>query len=200
VKIVSALFIVLFCGISALSARADATSDLGSPSQATRDRAAAILRKTFVPTPRSHFEKLLAAVKPGQSEQSLSAFLASQHVKPAELLAAGPTWNDHYRVDGTWMLYAWGSTYPARTVAGAELVRKIEKFWIQKPRGLTGTWTEYYANGQKMYETRTDDSEGVNELWFYSNGQPWCVSTNTENTYYFHDGRPQPKDHVTEAP
>ncbi len=176
----------------------DSSADLASPNPAVRAKAAAILRGSYVPTPRARFEKLLAEIKPGESEQALKTFLASQHV-PLEKSLGSMAWSDTYRVDGTWVLRAWGPSSPP-TVAGAELDRETEKVWVQMPPGFSGTWIEYFANGQKMHEHRTDDPDDVNDIFYYDNGQPWCVSTNTENTYYFRDGRLQPKDHVTQTP
>jgi len=123
------------------------------------------------------------------------ASLAPYHAKPEESVGVGFTWNDFYRLDASWVLHVWGPNQP-ESVDGAELVRRVEKFWVQPPAGFVGTWTEYYANGQKMFEERHDDADGKTQTFFYDNGRPWCISTNSENTYYFRDGRVQPKDHV----
>jgi len=199
VKFFSTFLIFFLCEMGLASAGADPTSDLASPSQATRDRASAILRKTYVVTPQAHFEKLAAGIKMGETEAELAGYLASHHVA-MESSFGSMSWNDFYRIDAAWVLHAWGPCNPSFTVAGVELVPSTQKIWVQPPAAFSGNWTEYYANGQKLYEKRQNDPDGVNEVWYYDNGRPSCVSTNTENTYYYRDGRVQPEGHITESP
>jgi len=54
---------LLVAGVSA-----SPLEDLRSPSQQVRDAAAASLRTSFVPPPRSRWEPVLAALRPGDSK------------------------------------------------------------------------------------------------------------------------------------
>jgi hypothetical protein len=187
----SASFLVC---LNVSSAVADPTSDLKSPNQATRDKAAEVLRHTYVATPRSHFEKLSMQIHAGMSKHDVETILASYHATFEESIG-GLTSSEIYRIDPTWVLEVWSSEGSDK-IDGAKFIARTEKVWVQPPKGFPGTWTEYYANGQKMYEERHGDPDGINQIFYYDNGHPWCVSTNTENTYYFRDGRIQPEGHI----
>ena len=184
-----------FLWLSIASAIADPISELKSPDPRTRDMAASTLRLTYVATPRSQFDRLSSRIHAGLSKRETERILGSYAAVPEKSIGSGMTASEIYRLDPAWTLEVW-SLEGSEKIEGAKLVAHTEKIWVQPPKGFKGTWIEYYANGQKMYEERHGDSDGVNQVFYYDNGRPWCVSTNTENTYYFRDGRVQPEGHI----
>ena len=139
---------------SSISATCDPTSGLASPDQRTRDKAAALLRQTYTPAPKSRYDALPAQIRPGLSQEQLLALLIPYHSKLEKSIGLGAQ-NDYYRLDSTWLLHVW-ILMGAHGVSGAELVKETERFWVPAPQSFTGTWSSTMQTGRKVWKPQTE--------------------------------------------
>ncbi len=138
---------------------ADPRSDLASPSQATRDAAAKILRTTYKPPPRSEWEPLLMKISPGDKRADVQELL-----RPLKLHAergmenglGGPVLTEQYRLDDLWVL---GCSYRNGVLLKRKLSEQLRHVWVDPPAGFTGVWTTYFVNGQPSHEIQYKDGK-----------------------------------------
>jgi hypothetical protein len=130
---------------------------LGSASQHVRDAAAERLREAFVATPRSRWEPVVAALKLGDSKDSVL-----QALKPYGVADAGPricgggASTEQYRLDEVWVLIAsFGRSN--ELLRAAELNELIAHVWVAPAPDFTGVWTTYFVNGQRSHEIQSKD-------------------------------------------
>lgn len=124
--------------------------DLRSPSQQVRDSAAQILRTSFVPTPRSQWEPIVAALKPGLSKESVLLQLAPYSVTGEGTLRGGGSTIELYRLDDVWTLK--GCHGRSNDLSGTQLIEHLRRVWVAPAANFTGVWTTYFVNGQRSYE------------------------------------------------
>ena len=143
-------------------AHAGPREDLESPAQATRDAAAAKLRKTYKRTPKSKLAPLVTKIKkPGMTKEKTLALLAPYHPKSEGAGAGGGGETILYRIDDGWLLEAAFSTRGDGKVLAARLLESIRDVWIEPPKDFTGTWITYLANGEKSREMKYDKGTHV---------------------------------------
>ncbi len=152
----------LLCCLYA-TAFADPRTDLGSPSQEVRDKAAKMLRATYKAAPRKKWTPVLALLKKGGlrgqgMKETLAPFNAVPQVRGSDL---GMVSVD-YQLDDAWMLqclYVGKGNPPWEpgTLTEASLWRNIAKAPVKAPPAFTGVWTIYYANGEKAEELHYRD-------------------------------------------
>ena len=129
---------------------------LGSASQHVRDAAAERLRETFVAPPRSRWEPVVAALKPGDSRESVL-----QALKPYGVADAGPrisgggASSEQYRLDEVWVLIA--SFGRSDELLRTELTELIAHVWVTPAPDFSGVWTTYFVNGQRSHEIQYKD-------------------------------------------
>ncbi len=125
--------------------------DLGSPSQEVRDKAAQILKVSFAPTPRSQWEPVVAALKPGDSRdavlQALSPYGVSSH---QGRVAGGVTSTESYRLDDVWVLSC--SYGRSNQLFLTNLHEQLRHVWVAPASDFSGVWTTYFANGWRSRE------------------------------------------------
>ncbi len=125
--------------------------DLASPDQATRDLAARELLATFVDTPESKWEPLLAKIQKGQSKKAIVELLGPQ-AKTAEGFGSGQSHSQAYRLDREWILTCWFHNIDGGILIDRKLTKRLEHIWIAPKSDFTGTWVVYFVNGQKSHE------------------------------------------------
>ncbi len=168
-------------------------SELGSPSQETRDAAAEQLRATFTPTPGEQWEPLLSAIKTGDKKKSV---LDRAHSAKAENgPGTGQSHMEQYRLDDCWMLSCWYRNADD-SVFRATLVETMRNIWVEPPRDFSGAWVTYFVNGHKSHEIHYKNGKRLGTLTaYYSDGSKHYVQTYSESgvdgpdTGYFRSGR-----------
>jgi hypothetical protein len=126
--------------------------DLGSQSQEVRDAAAGILRESFTPVPQSHWEPVIAAIKPGDSKESVLRHLP-RNVNPELGPSTGQSYAEFYRLDDSWLLScAYRRSNTGDTLLRHELIERVRHVWIAPPADFTGVWTTYFVNGRRSHE------------------------------------------------
>jgi hypothetical protein len=150
--------VVLALLIAVQSAQSAPRDDLSSPSQQKRDAAAATLRKTFKPTPRSKFERLLKQVtEPRMTKTKVLALLKAYKAKLETSASGGGGETAGYRLDDTWMIACHFSDRGDDQAFGAELAQSTQSIFVAPPKRFTGVWTTYYVNGQRSNEITYKD-------------------------------------------
>jgi len=141
--------IVLLLG----TAHAGPREDLASPSQETRNAAAAKQRTAFKPAPRSKFTSLVAKIKkPGMTKDKTLVLLKPYRPQTEGAGASGGGETILYRIDDSWLLECGFSDRGDGKVLGVRLVSSIRDVWVEPPSDFTGTWKTYLANGKVSHE------------------------------------------------
>lgn len=152
--------VVLALLVVAPAASAGPREDLASASQTTRDTAAAKLRTSFKPTPRAKLDALVAKIKkPGMTKQKTLALLKPYKPQTEGGGAGGGGETILYRIDDSWIIECGFSTRGDGSVLAARLVASVRGVWVEPPKGFTGVWTTYYANGQRSNEITYKDGK-----------------------------------------
>lgn len=155
---------------------ASPSEDLSSPSQEVRDAAAAELRKTYQPIPRSKWSQIVEEIKVGETKSDMLKRLLP--VKPSEmqLKGNGKSHCEIFALDNEWTLQCWVND-DALTIYSKTLVRS-SKFhvWVPPPEEFTGKWITYYINGQKGREIAYQDGVNCGDYTaFHPNGNKQWV-------------------------
>jgi hypothetical protein len=186
--IVGCLFVAPVC--------AAPIDDLHSSSQQVRDAAAASLRKTFVAPPRSRWEKVVAAISPGDSSATILQLLQPYRVTREFGVSSGQSFNLSYRLDDVWLLScSFRRLETSDMLLRHELIEQVRYIWIEPPADFTGVWTTYFVNGQRSHEIQYRDGQYFGTFTsFYSNGSKSVVQhhgaegADGEDTGYFPSG------------
>lgn len=133
-------------------AHATPATDLASPSQATRDTAAKVLRASYRPPARATWTRLLASIKLGSTKPQVVAQLAPYHTTEEMGLAGGGAETVHYRLDDRWLLRCSFSTRGDATLLAVGLTEQLRHVWVEPPAQFTGVWTVYFASGRRSHE------------------------------------------------
>src|ERR1035437_9559962 len=159
--------------------RESLVSELRSPSAEARAAAAKILRANPVSPPATNWNWLLAALKIGTPMTNVEAKLRSVHAQ-LELkcdITVPSVWLETYRLDDLWLLYC-HFHYVSNTLIETKLFQKWRGIGLPPPPHFTGVWTTYYANGQKLRQTRykNGDYDG-DDIGYYPSGRVGNWST-----------------------
>jgi hypothetical protein len=149
-------------------------ADLHSPSQQVRDAAATLLRASYVPPPRSRWEPVLAALRPGDSKDLVLQMLQPYSVKMEGAIGGGGSRTELYRLDDLWVLRCdYGRS---SGLFASELIEQVRYVWVAPAADFTGVWITYYVNGQRSHEIqyRNGQSFGTSTT-FHSNGSKAVV-------------------------
>jgi MORN repeat protein len=149
---------------------------LGSASQQVRDVAAERLRETFVATPRSRWEPVVASLKPGDSRDSVVHALKPYGVVAdgSPRLTEGGDSGELYRLDETWVLGAYFGR--ANELLRTELMELIRHVWVAPASDFTGMWITYFANGRPSHEIHYKDGRYFGTFTsFRADGSPSVV-------------------------
>jgi hypothetical protein len=167
--------------LGAQSAFASLVDDLGSPVQATRDRAAAELRRTFRSTPGSKWTPTLDQIKPGQTRQEILELLRPFGATPSWGVGSGQSHTQAYQLDDEWALVC---TFRHEGNVGNEvsilidrkLAPSVRRVRCDPPANFTGTWVVYFVNGQKSYQINCRDGRYFGEfIAYHPDGSKACV-------------------------
>jgi hypothetical protein len=180
--------------------------DLASPDQATRDAAAKVLRDTYVAPPRTKWDAFMAQIKPGMKHSALNELLAPYHFKLEDTLpTAGAS---TARLDDAWVLevdFSNFATSPdADTLIQSSLTQHFRNAGVAAPKDFTGTWTNYFVNGQKSSEIHFRNGVYFGEfICYHDNGTHAFVQHydetggNGDDTGYFPSGKVMYRAHYT---
>jgi hypothetical protein len=190
------LMIALFTSAAA-AATATPREDLASSLQEARDAAARELRASFVAPPRSKWEFLVAAIKPGDTKQSVMEILRPYNVTTESGVASGQTSTENYRLDDAWVLFCSYQRSPtAETIMEVTLRENLRHIWVAPAQTFSGVWTVYFVNGQRSHEINYADGRYFGEFTaFRSDGSKLYVQhygpsgIDGEDTGYFPSGR-----------
>ena len=82
-----------------------------------------------------------------------------------------PNGDVSYRIDNEWLVTS-PDRYSDKVISSPELTKRELLVFVPPPEGYTGTWTNWYVNGQKGTETQYENGE-YNGLhtYYYDNGQ-----------------------------
>jgi hypothetical protein len=158
-------------------AHASPVEDLASPSQATRDAAAAALRVSYKPLPRAPWVGKFGNVKPGTPKKSIVDQLTPEQARALAATAADGATVAEYRLDDTWILLC---IYKAavETVIRCRVSEVPRHVLVNPPRGYTGPWTDYFVTGQRAREASYRDGVLVGtSTSYHPNGQKALVET-----------------------
>ena len=123
---------------------------LRSPSQQVRDKAAQILKVSFVPTPRSQWEPVVATLKPGDSRHAVLQALSPYGVTHQGTVGGGGTSTESYRLDDVWVL---GCSYGrSNELFRTNLHQQLRHVWVAPASDFSGVWTTYFVNGRRSQE------------------------------------------------
>ncbi|MEO8703171.1 MAG: hypothetical protein ABI867_24205 [Kofleriaceae bacterium] len=144
-------WIALLLVVMTTVADASPRDELASPVQATRDAAAKQIRATFKPSPRAQWDKVVASIKKGTTEQAMLAQLAPYKPTPEGGAAGGGGSTMSYRIDDSWIIVCAFTTADMKLFE-IKLVPSVRDLWVEPPKGFTGVWTTYRANGVRSHE------------------------------------------------
>jgi hypothetical protein len=163
--------LVSLCSVGGLWA--SPRSDLESPSPATRAAAAKILRANPVPHPATNWNSLLAALRVGDLKTNVLEKLRPSHARLEFSYddTAKSGWVEDYRLDDLWLLYCRYHSV-SNTLIETKLFQEWRPIYLQPPPHFTGVWTTYYANGQKLHQTRYKDGDyDGDDIGYYPSGR-----------------------------
>ena len=144
---------------------ASALDDLSSPSQETRDRAAAELRRTFRSTPASKWTPTLDKIKKGQSKKEILGMLGPSMTNEGSL-GSTSSHMARYRLDHEWMLYCRFKN-EGDILIECQLSQMLDHIWTPPPQHFTGIWVVYFVNGQKSDQINYKDGKYFGESISY---------------------------------
>lgn len=153
-------------------ASATPLDDLRSPAQQVRDAAAASLRTTYVPPPRSRWDTVVAAIKPGNSSDTILQILQPYGATTEDGPASGQSFYRSYRLDDVWLLRcSFRRLASGDALLRHELIEEMRYVWVEPPAGFSGTWTTYFVNGQRSHEMQYRNGQYFGTLTrFHANG------------------------------
>jgi len=161
--------------------------ELSSPDEATRDRAAKMVRASWQASPRVKWEPLLASLKPNMTRRAFDQMIAPLTRARVGIGGEGMI-SDSCQLDDTWLLCLTFRMQavknqdllgngPDDTLVSWNLKKQVRAINVTAPEKYTGVWRTYFANGQM--ETETTYREGV-RLGAYGcydeNGAKICVA------------------------
>jgi hypothetical protein len=160
--------------------QASALTDLSSPDQTIRDKAAAEIRSTYQEIPRSKWQPLVDLIHKGQTKASVLRLLQPLHVVPSEGPASGQSYTEWYRLDDTWILTCYYED-DSNVVIDKDLTEFMMGVGPFPPETFTGRWIGYFVNGQKASEIDYKNGRYCGELISYHpNGVKSCVQHYSE--------------------
>jgi len=171
--------------------------DLHSPSQQVRDAAAASLRTSFVAPPRSRWERVVAAIGPGDSSDAILHLLQPYRVTREFGPSTGQSFNLSYRLDDVWLLSCTFRRFESSDMLlKHELIEQMRYVWIEPPADFTGMWTTYFVNGWRSHEIQYHNGQYFGTFTsFHANGSKAVVQhysgegvVDGEDTGYFPSG------------
>jgi hypothetical protein len=165
---------VLVGCLLAASVSAAPRDDLNSSSQQVRDAAAALLRTSYVPPPRSRWEAVLAALQPGSSRDLVLQILQPYAITKAGAMAGGGSTTELYRLDDLWVLRCdYGRS---GELFASKLIEQMRYVWVTPAADFTGVWITYYVNGQRSHEIQYRKGQHFGTITtFHSNGSKAVV-------------------------
>ncbi|HXR48185.1 MAG TPA: hypothetical protein VN784_12175 [Candidatus Limnocylindrales bacterium] len=194
-------FAVLLILISGCKPATAPTADLASPSQATRDATAKILRATAKPPSKLKWFFFTCHIRNGEDETNILALLRSYKLSAQPETGFGGIGEyREYRLDDYWLLGCEfnNNDIHARPLTGWKLVSRWRDYFMLPATNFSGVWITYYANGQKSSEANyTNGSRSGEFTSFYPNGsksQVWHYENWKANglyTQYFPSGQIQ---------
>lgn len=151
--------------------------DLSSPSQQVRDAAAASLRTAYVLPSRSSWDTVVAAIKPGDSSDTILQMLQPYRVTTELGPASGQSFYQSYRLDDVWLLRcSFRKLDSGDALLRHELIEQMRNVWVEPPAGFNGAWTTYFVNGQRSHELHYVQGRLFGTLTsFHSNGSKSVV-------------------------
>lgn len=170
--------------------------DLRSPSQQVRDAAATSLRASYVPPPRSRWDTVVAAVKPGDSSDTILQLLQPYRVTRELGPSTGQSFHLSYRLDDVWLLSCSFRRFESSDMLlEHKLIEQMRYVWVAPPADFTGTWTTYFVNGQRSHEIQYRNGQYFGTFTsFHSDGSKAVVQhyaaegVDGEDTGYFPSG------------
>lgn len=203
-KIIFAALLVI-CGGNLIASPIDG---LASPSQETRDAAAKIIRATYIPPSRTNWDALLAQIKVGDTMTNVWKQIHQYNPKaePGAYWAGGIgriSGFQDYRLDDLWSARCSfvEDDSGGRKLTEKALVQSMREIRLVPPSNFTGTWTLYFANGQKSDDIEYRDGKYVTWVIYYPTGAKrefqHYNETNVTCTIYNEDGT---TNHVTNIP
>jgi hypothetical protein len=175
------------------------TADLASPSQRTRDAAAATLRSTVKPPSNRKWLALTRQLRAGENETNVLALLQAHHLSTQAQSGFGGLGEGRtYRLDDYWCLGCnFNNNDPnCLTLDSWKLVPGWRAFDVWPATNFTGMWINYYANGQPFSKgSYTNGTRGGEHVTFRpdgSKGSVWHYDHGLADglcTLYFSSGR-----------
>ena len=167
-----------------------------SPAQQVRDAAAALLRASYVPPPRSRWEHVVAAINAGDSSDTILQLLQPYHVTREMGLGSGQSFSESYRLDDVWQLRcSFRRVESGDALLEHELIERMRYVWVEPPADFTGVWTTYFVNGQRSHEIHYRNGQYFGTFTsFHSNGSKAVVQhyvaegVDGDDTGYFPSG------------
>jgi hypothetical protein len=169
--------------------------DLGSPTQDTRDRAAAELSRTFRSTPMSKWTPTIDKIKKGQSKKEILDLLSPFNVTKEGSAGSGQSHSESYRLDNEWVLICWFQN-AGDILIDRKLTQSLKHIWTAPPKNYTGVWVVYFVNGHKSHQINYKDGQYFGEfISYHPDGSKSYVQhyttngANGEDTGYYPSGK-----------
>lgn len=167
--------------------------DLRSPVQQVRDAAAALLRASFVPPPRSRWEPVVVELRAAYSKDLVLQMLQPYGVAMEGGMSGGGSSSVLYRLDDVWLMQCSFGRFSESL--GCELTEQMRNVWVAPAADFTGVWTTYFVNGQRSHEIQYRNGQYFGTFTsFHSNGSKAVVQhygaegADGEDTGYFASG------------
>lgn len=166
--------------------------DLRSPVQQVRDAAAALLRASFVPPPRSRWEPVVVELRAAYSKDLVLQMLQPYGVALEGGMSGGGSSSVLYRLDDVWLMQCSFGRFSESL--GCELTEQMRNVWVAPAADFTGVWTTYFVNGRRSHEIQYRNGQYGTFTSFHSNGSKAVVQhygaqgADGEDTGYFPSG------------
>lgn len=146
---------------------------LGSPSQAVRDSAAALVRATYVKPNRARWDSLVQTIPMGVKQadvhRQMTAIGATRTQGGSSYIVDWQSW----QLDDLWQLEC---SFANDSLFHYALSERLESVWTTPPHGFSGKWRTYYANGQAHYDIVYQHGTYAVFTFFHSDGSIGGVS------------------------
>lgn len=144
---------------------ASPTSDLGSPSQETRDAAAKILRATYTPPSHNNWDSLVASIKIGDNKTNVIEMLRRHNIKGGGGAGTGTYESRLFSLDDFWQLEL---SSERDLVVGCQIRQQMRDVWFLPLTNYSGVWTTYWVNGQRSAEVHVKEGKYSGEFTGFS--------------------------------
>jgi hypothetical protein len=136
--------------VGTIHAQATPLSDLSSPSQEVRTRAAELIRDNhlYKATPRAPWDEMTSTFKEGDSLQDILKRIQKKGISPLATVDMFPASGVFgFQLDDSWELKC---AFKNSQLIEYKIVEEPKQIWVEPPAGYNGFWRVYRIDGSKI--------------------------------------------------